>query len=151
MLRATPPGEDGLYGTHPSTPHVRGRHPEVAAQRPSKDGSGRDPSRRAARAPQGDERFERGTPIDPGMPPGMVQDEGDRRSGIDFLQLVATAEQQANLYVQQVNRKTWSRAYRAFHNEHFAGSKYTHRDWAHRSKIFVPKTRSATRKDVAAV
>jgi hypothetical protein len=91
-------------------------------------------------------------PADAGAPPGTVQDEGDRTTrGIDYLQLVATAEQQANLYVQQVNRKTWSRAYRAFHNEHFAGSKYLHRDWAHRSKIFVPKTRSATRKDVAAV
>src|SRR6266404_534687 len=112
MLRATPPGEDGLYGR--------------SASHSTEDGK-------------------KQKPIDPGMPPGMVQDEGDRRSGIDFLQLVATAEQQANLYVQQVNRKTWSRAYRAFHNEHFAGSKYTHRDWAHRSKIFVPKTRSATR------
>jgi hypothetical protein len=73
------------------------------------------------------------------------------KDGVDWLQLVALAEQQANLYVQQVNRRFWSRSYRAFHNQHFEGSKYGHRDWAHRSKIFRPKTRSAVRKDMAAV
>jgi hypothetical protein len=69
----------------------------------------------------------------------------------DYLHLITIAEQQANLYVQQVNRRAWSRSYRAFHNEHFVGSKYGHKDWANRSKIFRPKTRSAVRKDGAAV
>src|SRR5262249_8124185 len=70
---------------------------------------------------------------------------------VDYLHLITVAEQQANLYVQQVNRRAWSRSYRAFHNEHFVGSKYGHRDWSNRSKIFRPKTRSAVRKDGAAV
>jgi hypothetical protein len=70
---------------------------------------------------------------------------------LDYLHLVALAEQQAGSYVQQVNRKSWTRNYRAFHNQHFADSKYLHKDWARRSKIFVPKTRSAVRKDGAAV
>ncbi|MGA2129166.1 MAG: hypothetical protein ABSG76_23795, partial [Xanthobacteraceae bacterium] len=48
-------------------------------------------------------------------------------------------------------RRFWTRSYRAFHNQHFEGSKYGHRDWAHRSKIFRDKTRSAVRKDMAAV
>ena len=63
----------------------------------------------------------------------------------DYLHLVALAEQQAASYVQQVSRKSWTRNYRAFHNQHFADSKYLHKDWARRSKIFVPKTRSAVR------
>jgi hypothetical protein len=99
MLRATPPGEDGLNGS-------------------------------AARA---------------GAPQPETKDK------VDYLHLVALAEQQANLYIQQVNRRFWSRSYRAFHNQHFEGSKYGHRDWAHRSKIFRAKTRSAVRKDMAAV
>jgi hypothetical protein len=72
-------------------------------------------------------------------------------SGINFLALVRQAEDQALLYVQQVNRKAWSQSYRAFHNEHFIGSKYTRPDWRGRSKLFVPKTRAAVRKDNAAV
>lgn len=70
---------------------------------------------------------------------------------IDFLGLVREAEQQALLYVQQANRRAWSQSYRAFHNEHFVGSKYTRPDWRGRSKLFVPKTRAAVRKDNAAV
>ncbi len=77
-------------------------------------------------------------------------DDGPERKP-DYLHLVALAEQQAASYVQQVNRKSWTRNYRAFHNQHFADSKYLHKDWARRSKIFVPKTRSAVRKDGAAV
>ncbi|MGP0093130.1 MAG: hypothetical protein ACLPKB_24795 [Xanthobacteraceae bacterium] len=80
----------------------------------------------------------------PGPPPAADQD-------IDFLQLVREAEDQALLYVAQVNRKAWSQSYRAFHNEHFVGSKYSRPDWRARSKIFRPKTRSAVRKDMSAV
>jgi hypothetical protein len=83
-------------------------------------------------------------------PPGAAPERVGHHD-VDYLHLIAIAEQQANLYVQQVNRRAWSRSYRAFHNEHFAGSKYGHKDWANRSKIFRPKTRSAVRKDGAAV
>lgn len=70
---------------------------------------------------------------------------------IDFLRLVREAEAQAALYVQQANRKAWAQSYRAFHQEHFAGSKYTRAEWRGRSKLFIPKTRAAVRKDNAAV
>jgi hypothetical protein len=118
MLRATPPGEDGV--TRPgSLSRVRdGVPPSIRAR----DGAGRS-----------------------GAAPRELKD------GVDYLHLVALAEQQANLYIQQVNRRFWTRSYRAFHNQHFEGSKYGHRDWAHRSKIFRAKTRSAVRKDMAAV
>lgn len=86
-----------------------------------------------------------GGPVDP-------KANADRiKGGVDYLHLVSLAQQQANLYIQQVNRRFWTRSYRAFHNQHFEGSKYGHRDWAQRSKIFRAKTRSAVRKDGAAV
>jgi hypothetical protein len=107
MLRATPPGEDGVNNLY--------QHALAAA-----------------------------TP--PGSAPERIGHDAP-----DYLHLIAIAEQQANLYVQQVNRRAWSRSYRAFHNEHFVGSKYGHKDWSNRSKIFRPKTRSAVRKDGAAV
>src|ERR1043166_9567589 len=86
-------------------------------------------------------------------PPGAALESAaaPEAGSVDYLHLITIAEQQANLYVQQVNRRAWSRSYRAFHNEHFAGSKYGHKDWSNRSKIFRPKTRSAVRKDGAAV
>jgi hypothetical protein len=89
--------------------------------------------------------------LDAATPPGTAEESRAERGDVDYLHLITVAEQQANLYVQQVNRRAWSRSYRAFHNEHFVGSKYGHRDWSNRSKIFRPKTRSAVRKDGAAV
>ncbi len=98
-------------------------------------------------------------PFEPGSIESRAQAEslGDASAAIgfepkvDFLQLVREAEQQSNLYLAQVNRKAWTQSYRAFHQEHFVGSKYTRPDWRNRSKFFRPKTRSAVRKDMAAV
>src|ERR1700732_4299810 len=129
MLRATPPGED-----------------PVGDARVSQVGF-----------------FEQGSPpgedglnnlyqhaLDAATPPGSAPERVGHGAPA-YPHLITIAEQQANLYVQQVNRRAWSRSYRAFHNEHFVGSKYGHRDWANRSKIFRPKTRPAVRKDGAAV
>jgi hypothetical protein len=77
--------------------------------------------------------------------------EDDDEESIDFLHLIREAESQALLYVAQVNRRAWSQSLRAYHNEHYVGSKYTRPDWRGRSKLFVPKTRAAVRKDLAAV
>src|SRR5271170_3708017 len=118
---------------------------------------------------------ERGVPVSfssPGVPPGEdgiangreYENEAARKAenddgGVyepssedhDFLQMVRVAEQQAQLYTAQVNRRAWSQSYRAFHNEHFVGSKYTRPEYRGRSRLFVPKTLSALRKDLAAV
>lgn len=75
----------------------------------------------------------------------------DKPSNTTFLQMVREAESQASLYMNQVNKRAWSQVYRAFHNQHFTGSKYTSDDFANRSKLFVPQTRKAVRKDLAAV
>jgi hypothetical protein len=74
-----------------------------------------------------------------------------QRQGHNFLRMVREAEDQTLLYVAQVNRKAWSQSYRAVHNEHYIGSKYTKPEWRGRSKLFVPHTRAALRKDNAAV
>lgn len=68
----------------------------------------------------------------------------------EFLQMVYEADQQALQYVNQVNRQSWERGYRAFHQEHFDGSKYRTSDYNNRSRLFVPKTRTSVRKDMAA-
>jgi hypothetical protein len=83
--------------------------------------------------------------------PDGVDLEGSSAKDIDFLRLIREAEDQALLYQAQVNRKAWSQSYRAHHNEHYIGSKYTKPDWRGRSKLFVPHTRAAVRKDNAAV
>jgi hypothetical protein len=69
---------------------------------------------------------------------------------VDWLKLVREAEKQGLDYSQQQNRSAWNRTYKAYRNEHFAGSKYTSAEWRNRSKIFRPKTRTAVRKDRAA-
>jgi hypothetical protein len=81
-----------------------------------------------------------------GLPPASAVPES-----INFLRLVREAENQAARYVAQINKRAWSQSMRAYNNEHYLGSKYTHADWRNRSNIFRPKTRSAVRKDMAAV
>jgi hypothetical protein len=75
----------------------------------------------------------------------------EKPSETEFLTMVREAESQASLYMSQVNKRAWTQAYRAFHNQHFVGSKYTSDDYKNRSKLFVPQTRKAVRKDLAAV
>lgn len=82
---------------------------------------------------------------------GLPQPGDEVTPELDFLELVREAEQQAAQYIAQINRAGWSQAYKAFHNEHFTGSKYTRPDYRNRSQLFRPKTRSAVRKDMASV
>jgi hypothetical protein len=81
----------------------------------------------------------------------MLEPDEEEEETYDFLGLVREAQSQSRQYLQQINRKSWAQAFRAVHNEHFSGSKYTSSDYKARSKIFRPKTRSAVRKDQAAV
>lgn len=67
-----------------------------------------------------------------------------------MLRLVTTAETSSDNYMNFV-RKSWDRAQKAHQNKHFAGSKYTSKDWRSRSTVFRPKTRTAVRKGQAAV
>lgn len=76
--------------------------------------------------------------------------EQEKPSDQEFLQMVAEATAQAAFYSNQINRRAWERAYKAYRQEHFTGSKYTQPDFKNRSRLFIPKTRSAVRKDLAA-
>lgn len=79
---------------------------------------------------------------------------GDEQLGpddIDFISMVRDAEALSLFYAQGTTRKAWTRSYRAFHQEHDLGSRYTQNDWRGRSRLFIPKTRAAVRKDNAAV
>lgn len=82
---------------------------------------------------------------------GYDEDFNEAPSNSEFLAMVREAESQATTYMNQVNRRSWTQGYRAFNNKHFNGSKYDHPDFANRSRLFVPATRKAVRKDMAAV
>jgi len=82
---------------------------------------------------------------------GYDEDFEDKPSDREFLSMVREAENQATTYMNQVNRRSWTQSYRAWNNRHFLGSKYLSDDFVHRSKFFVPATRKAVRKDMAAV
>lgn len=88
---------------------------------------------------------------------GPLLDEEDDDSYFDqkptddeFLKMVREAQSQASFYSNQINRRAWERAYKAFRQEHFVGSKYASADFKNRSRLFIPKTRAAVRKDLAA-
>jgi len=130
MLRATPPGEDGV------------RRPRAGRAPVDIEGD----ERRLARAEEGFQ-FE-------GEDDFADDDNGDefeeKPTDDEFLQMVYEADQQALQYVNQVNRDSWQRGYRAYHQEHADGSKYRSSDYSNRSRLFIPKTRTSVRKDMAA-
>ncbi len=63
-----------------------------------------------------------------------------------FVQEAESVYQTYGSFVQ----KSWGRAYRAFQNRHFDSSKYLSDAYKARSSLFVPKTRAAIRKTMAA-
>lgn len=139
MLRSTPPDRDPMVNTRavPVSFNAAGSPP------------GENKGFIAPTQGQGDDEIENEAERHASEPNGA--DDLVTKDSIDFLRLVRQAEDQALLYVAQVNRRAWSQSLRAFHNEHTVGSKYTRPDWRGRSKLFVPKTRAAVRKDNAAV
>lgn len=138
LKRVTPPGEDGAPGRYsgrgafanPPAGEDGVEHPyedelENAAERAAVDGAEQDEE-------EGDE------------------DGFEKPSDQEFLQMVTEATSQSAFYSNQINRRAWERAYKAYRQEHFHGSKYTTPDFRNRSRLFIPKTRSAVRKDLAA-
>jgi hypothetical protein len=134
MLRSTPPGEDDTNGVKANP---------VSALADGGGAPGEDTT-----TGQGPRRDIYTEAQQTGLPEG---DTRTQHTEIKFLQLVREAEDQALLYTNQSNRRAWSDGLKAMHNEHFSGSKYNRPDWRQRSKIFVPKTRNAVRKDMSAV
>ena len=127
MLRATPPGEDGL------------KSPKAAA---GETDEASEIENKAQDAATGDVPKEEGEGGD---------SDDEKPADNEFLEMVREADSQALHYISQVNRKSWERGYRAYHQQHFDGSKYKTDDYKNRSRLFIPKTRTAIRKDMAAV
>jgi hypothetical protein len=69
---------------------------------------------------------------------------------IDFLGLMGVAERLSRDYQGRTIERQLSRSYRAWQNQHAEGSKYLGTAWKGRSRLFVPKTRVAVRKNLAA-
>ncbi len=68
----------------------------------------------------------------------------------DFLRLAKEAYESSSAYLESNYRQDWDYSLRAFRNEHASGSKYLSADYAGRSKLYRPKTRSIIRKNEAA-
>ena len=78
----------------------------------------------------------------------MAQEAG-APEGIDLLHIVGQALSISKDYQSRTIEKPLGRAYRAWQNQHAEGSKYLGTAWKGRSRLFVPKTRSAVRKNLA--
>lgn len=75
--------------------------------------------------------------------------EAGEPEGINLLHLIGTAERISKDYQSKTVERPLARAYRAWQNQHAEGSKYLGTAWKGRSRLFVPKTRSAVRKNLA--
>jgi hypothetical protein len=69
----------------------------------------------------------------------------------DWLALARTAYDSSSTFVNANLRDQWERNYKNFQSVHPSGSKYWSDAFKHRARIFRPKTRSAVRKNEAAV
>ncbi|WP_028136164.1 portal protein [Bradyrhizobium japonicum] len=81
---------------------------------------------------------------------GAPAAQEEQNKDIDWLNLVSQAETQGGQFMLNQIKDAWDRSYKAFHNQHFSGSKYLSASYKGRSKLFRPKTRGAVRKANAA-
>lgn len=81
-------------------------------------------------------------------PISMSEDAGEP-TDIDLLAIIGRAEQISKEYHTRTVERPLNKAYRAWQNQHAEGSKYLGTAWKGRSRLFVPKTRSAVRKNLA--
>lgn len=79
-----------------------------------------------------------------------LTDAGDDITPEALLKLVREADQISREYNTRHLNRQLARSYRAWRNEHQEGSKYLGPGFKGRSRLFVPKTKAAVRKNVAA-
>jgi len=160
-MKFTPPGEDSAPGRGGGNGAAkRGAPGEDGVKFPKAAVGEMDTSRIPGEDPFPDDEYDEleNTAQDAATGDVPYDDDGDYDEEEDeqptdeqFLQMTREADSQALQYIGQVNRKSWERGYRALHQEHFDGSKYRSDDYRNRSRLFIPKTRTAVRKDMAAV
>lgn len=69
---------------------------------------------------------------------------------VDWVRLAQQSMRQGRAHIATNLQRRWGDSYRAYNNEHYAGSKYTMPQWRGRTRLFVPKTRAAVRAADAA-
>src|SRR5258708_19468517 len=122
--RTTPPGEDATAGRR-----ARAVPALVDGQPPGEDNvTGEGPGRSSWNETETTQ--------------AVIRSLESRGRPIDFLKIVSEAEEQALLYTNQANRRAWSDALKAYHNEHYNGSKYNRQECRNPPHLFVPQTRS---------
>lgn len=105
-------------------------------------------SRFDPQAPDKSSTGSRGTSGEASKPDSMANEAG-APEGIDFLSVIGTAEKISKDYHARSVEKPLHRSYRAWQNLHSNDSKYLGPAFRGRSRLFVPKTRAAVRKNLA--
>lgn len=80
---------------------------------------------------------------------GTLAADAGAPEDIDLLAVIKRAKQIGQDFQKHSVERPLHRAYRAWRNEHAEGSKYLGTAWRGRSRLFVPKTRAAVRKNLA--
>lgn len=81
---------------------------------------------------------------------GLMGDDGEEEDLPTADKLFAIAKAADNLSKESImnkRREAQERSWKAFHNEHPAGSRYRHDNYANRSRLFFPKTHSSVIKN----
>lgn len=81
--------------------------------------------------------------------PDSMADEAGAPEGVDLLSVVGMAEKISKDYHARTVERPLNRSYRAWQNQHAQESKYLGAAFRGRSRLFVPKTRAAVRKNLA--
>lgn len=98
---------------------------------------------------------------DPSAGSGDNGDDGATEDGLSFgatplsaenaLRIGNVAYAQASTWLDMAYRQQWEDGLRLFNGEHIHGSKYHDREYAGRSRLFRPKTRSVIKRGEAAI
>jgi hypothetical protein len=80
---------------------------------------------------------------------GTNAEQAGATAEFDLLAIIGKAEQMSKDYQMRTVDKSLGRAYRAWQNQHADNSKYLGQAYKGRSRLFVPKTRAAVRKNLA--
>lgn len=101
--------------------------------------------------PQTPDKSSRGTTRSDGSAaaPSAMAAEAGAPEDIDLLAVMGRAEQISKDYHARTVEKPLARSYKAWQNQHADGSKYLGPAFRGRSRLFVPKTRAAVRKNLA--
>ena len=92
---------------------------------------------------------QRHTPPDASTPGTVATDAPDDVGGLSpekALQLAKESYKASTDWVDANRRAQWDRNERLFQSKHPQGSKYLSSHYAHRSKVFRPKSRAAARR-----